>query len=199
MKHCLAALLASVLALSALSAGAQEKTQRVRGTIAAFDGKVLSVKSRDGADLSIELTDKATVAAAKSITLADLKQGSYVGVTTLKRADGALVALEVHTLPPAVAPGHRPWDLEPGSMMTNANIESVVQAAGGQELTLVYKDGSQKIMVPPGTPIVTTTPADRTFLKPGEFVFLSAEVGADGKLSTAARIQVSHGGVKPPQ
>jgi DNA-binding GntR family transcriptional regulator len=199
MKHCLAALLASVLALSAVSASAQEKTQRIRGTITAFDGTMLSVKSRDGSDLVIELNEKASVAAAKAITLADLKQGTYVGATTMKRADGALVALEVHTLPPAVAPGHRPWDLEPSSMMTNANIESVVQSAGGQELTLVYKDGSQKILVPPGTPIVTTTAADRTFLKPGEYVFLTANVGADGKLTTAARIQVSHGGVKPPQ
>jgi hypothetical protein len=30
-------------------------------------------------------------------------------------------------------------------------------------------------------------------------VFLSANVGADGKLTTSARIQVSRDGVKPPQ
>ena len=199
MKHFFVALLAGVLALSASLAAAQQKTQRIRGTISAFDGKMLTVKSRDGKDLSIELKEKASVAAAKAIALADLKQGDYVGATTLKRADGTLVALEVHTLPPAVAPGHRPWDLEPGSMMTNANIESVVQSVGGQEVRLVYKDGSQTILVPPGTPVVTQIAADRTYLKPGEFVFLNADVGADGKLSTAARIQVSHGGVKPPQ
>lgn len=199
MKHLLITLLAGVFALSAGFAAAQQKTQRIRGTITAFDGTVLSVKSRDGRDLSIELLEKASVATAKAITLVDLKQGAYVGATTLKRADGTLVALEVHTLPPSVAPGHRPWDLEPDSMMTNANIESVVQSVGGQELRLVYKDGSQTILVPPGTPIVTTVSADRSFLKPGEYVFLNASVGDDGKLSTAARIQVSHGGVKPPQ
>jgi hypothetical protein len=199
MKHFLAVVLAGALALSAGFAAAQQKTQRIRGTITAFDGTTLSVKSREGTDLSIELGEKASVAAAKAITLADLKPGAYVGATTMKRADGALVALEVHTLPPAVAPGHRPWDLEPGSMMTNANIESMVQSAGGQELTLVYKDGSQKILVPPGTPIVTTVSADRSYLKPGEYVWLNANVGADGKLTFGGRIQVSHGGVKPPQ
>ena len=199
MKHLFVAFLAGVLALSAGFAAAQQKTQRIRGTITAFDGTTLSVKSREGTDLSIELGEKASVAAAKAITLADLKPGAYVGATTQKRADGALVALEVHTLPPAVAPGHRPWDLEPGSMMTNANIESVVQSAGGQELTLVYKDGSQKILVPPGTPIVTTVSADRSYLKPGEYVWLNANVGADGKLTFSGRIQVSHDGVKPPQ
>lgn len=199
MKICLVALLAGVIALAAAPVDAQQKTQRIRGTITAFDGTMLSVKSRDGQDLTIELTEKASVAAARAITLADLKPGQYVGATTTKRADGALVALEVHTLPPSVAQGHRPWDLEPGSMMTNANIESVVQSAGGQELTLVYKDGSQKILVPPGTPVVTQVAADRSFLKSGEYVFLNANVGDDGKLTTSARIQVSKDGVKPPQ
>jgi len=198
MKHLFVAFLAGVLALSAGFAAAQQKTQRIRGTITAFDGTTLSVKSREGTDLSIELGEKASVAAAKAITLADLKPGAYVGATTQKRADGALVALEVHTLAPTVTPGHRPWDLAPGSMMTNANIESMVQSAGGQELNLVYKDGSQKILVPPGTPIVTTVSADRSYLKPGEYVWLNANVGADGKLTFGGRIQVSHDGVKPP-
>jgi hypothetical protein len=198
MKHCLVALLASVFALSAVPADAQQKTQRIRGTITAFDGTMLSVKSRDGQDLVIELGEKASVAAAKAITLADLKPGDYVGTTTTTRADGAQVAVEVHTIPRTVREGQVPWDLLPGSMMTNASIESVVQAAGGQELTLVYKEGSQKILVPPGTPIVTTVSADRSFLKPGEYVWLNAEVGADGKLTFSGRIQVSKDGVRPP-
>jgi hypothetical protein len=199
MKHCIAAFLAAVLALSASLAVAQQKNQRIRGTITAFDGKMLSVKSREGADLSIELTEKASVATAKAITLADLKPGTYVGATTLKRSDGTLAALEVHTLPPTVKPGHVPWDLEPGSMMTNANIEAVVKTVGGHELTLVYQGGGQTILVPPGTPIVTTVAADRSSLKPGEYVWLNANVGDDGKLTFSGRIQVSHGGVKPPQ
>lgn len=199
MKVHLALLLASAFALAASVADAQQKPMRIRGTITALDGNVLSIKTREGKDLRVELTEKASVAAAKAITLADLKQGAYVGVTTQKGADGILVAREVHTLPPTVAAGFRPWDLEPGSMMTNANIASVAQVTGGQELVVTLKEGPQKILVPSGTPIVTTTPADRSFLKPGEYVFFNADVGADGKLSTSARIQVSHGGVKPPQ
>ena len=198
MRHCLVALLASVFALSAVTADAQQKPLRIRGTITAFDGNMLSVKSRDGRDLVIELGEKASVATAKAMTLADLKQGDYVGSTTTTRADGALVAVEVHTIPRTVREGHGPWDLLPGSMMTNANIESIVQSAGGQELTLVYKEGSQKILVPPGTPIVTTVSADRSFLKPGEYVWLNAAVGDDGKLTFSGRIQVSRDGVRPP-
>jgi hypothetical protein len=198
MKTCLVALLAGALALAAPFADAQQKTQRIRGTITGVDGNVLSVKSREGKDLKVELTEKASVATAKAITLADLKQGTYVGVTTKKQGD-ALVAVEVHTLPPTAKPGYYPWDLAPDTMMTNANLASVAQVSGGQHLVVEMKEGKQTILVPPGTPIVTATPADRSALKAGEYVFFNADVGADGKYSTSARIQVSHGGVKPPQ
>jgi len=191
------ALLGAALALVANTADAQAP-QRIRGTITAVSGDVLSVKSRDGKDLEFQLTDKTGVAAARAITLADLKKGDYVGSTTIKNADGVLVAHEVHRIGRTVKEGHIPWDLMPNAMMTNANVASVAAAANGQELTLEYSGGSQKILVPPGTPIVETGPADRTYLKAGEYVFLVARAGSDGKL-TALRIQVSHDGVKPPQ
>lgn len=197
MKTILAAGLAFALALTGSIAEAQ-KNIRVRGAITAVSGDMLSVRTREGKPLELALTEKTSVAAAKAIKLSDLKPGAYVGCTTMKRADGALVAVEVHTIPRRVPEGHRPWDLQPGSMMTNANIASVVKSAGGDELMLEYKGGSQKILVPPGTPIVTTTKADRSQLKPGEYVFLVASVGEGGKL-TALRIQVSKDGVKPPQ
>jgi hypothetical protein len=38
----------------------------------------------------------------------------------------------------------------------------------------------------------------RSALKPGEYIFTSAAVGADGTM-TIQRIQVSRDGVKPPQ
>ena len=198
MRTSLVTLIACAALLAAVPADAQQKTMRIRGTITAFDGTLLSVKSREGRDLVIELGEKTTVAAVKAITLADFKPGDYVGSTTLKRDDGKMVAIEVHAIPRTVREGHGPWDLLPGSMMTNATIESIAPATGGQELTLVYKDGSQKILVPPGAAIVTTVPADRSSLKPGEYVWLNANVGPDGKLSFSGRIQVSKDGVRPP-
>lgn len=199
MRHSLVALLAGALALAAGLADAQTAPQRVRGTIIALDGSTLAVKSREGRDLKIELTDKATVATAKATSLAELKPGTYVGVTTKKNPDGSLVAVEVHTLAPTVKPGYMPWDLQPGSMMTNADVASVAQDADGHVLVVDLKEGSQKIAVPPGTPIVTTVGADRSALKAGEYVYLNADVAPDGSMSTSARIQVSKDGVRPPQ
>ena len=200
MKASLVALLAVLSTLAGAVAEAQTP-MRVRGTITAFEGNVLSVKTRDGKDVKVELADKATVATVQAVKLSDIKAGDGVGATTKSGSDGRLTALEVHVFPasmPIPNEGHRPWDLEPGSMMTNARVTAVVQATSGRELTLSYKDGSQKIHVPEGAPVVTAVPADRSALKPGEYVFFSAEHAADGKMTAAGRIQVSKDGVRPP-
>jgi hypothetical protein len=197
MRHswCIVALAA--LTLIAPAAGAQAPS-RVRGTIVSVDGKVLTVKSRDGRDLKIELADNLTVAVAKAIRFEDVKQGDYVGATTTTRADGTHVAVEVHYLAPTVQEGQSAWDLVPGSTMTNANVASIVTAAGNGELTLQYKGGTQKIVVPEGVPVVRAVPGTRADLVPGEYVFTVAQTGADGTLTTT-RVQVSKDGVKPPQ
>ena len=184
-------------ALAIASAADAQTALRVRGTITGFDGSVLALKSREGQDLKLQLVENATVAVAKAVKFEDFKQGDFVGATALKRPDGTLVAVEVHFLPPTVPPGHGPWDLLPESTMTNANVEAVVAAAGKRELTLKYKDGMQKILVPEGIPLARTVPGSRADLVVGEYVFVAAQAFPDGKM-TALRIQVSKDGVKPP-
>jgi hypothetical protein len=199
-RHRLAVLLGCFIALAATLAHAQTPL-RVRGLITAVDGNVLSVKNRDGRDLKMELTDKATVAVPHAVKLSDIKPGDGVGSTTRPGPGDTLTALEVHVFPanmPVPNEGHRPWDLEPGSMMTNARVTAVVQSTNGRELTLTYKDGSQKILVPDGTPVVMAMAADRSALKPGEYVFFTAETGAEGRLTASGRVQVSKDGVRPP-
>jgi hypothetical protein len=187
--------LALFFLLVATTAAFAQAPVRVRGTITALSGDVLSVKSRDGKDLKLELAPDVGVSTAKQTTLAELK-GKYVGVTAVNK-DGKLVAVEVHQLPPQAPPGHMPWDLQPGSTMTNADLEGIAQVSGGNEITMKYKDGSQKIVVPPGTPIVAFVPGSRADLKPGEWIFTSARQEGDKLL--AQRITVSKDGVKPPQ
>ena len=189
------AFLCGALALAG-AVDAQTAT-RIRGTITGFDGSVLALKSREGQDLQLQLVENATVAVAKPIKFEDIKPGDYVGSAAVKRPDGTLVALEVHYLPPTVPPGHTAWDLQPGSTMTNANVEAIVAAAGKRELTLKYKDGEQKILVPEGIPLARTVPGSRADLVVGEYVFVAAQAFPDGKM-TALRIQVSKDGVKPP-
>lgn len=194
------ALLFGAMVFASAAADAQT-SMRVRGTIIALNGNVLAVKTREGQNLNIELAADASVTAVKALTLADIKPGSGIGSSAVTRADGVLVAREVHVFPAERGvpnEGHRPWDLEPGATMTNAAVASMVQAADGRVLTLTYKGGMKKLLVPEGVPVVTAIAADRASLIPGEYVYLAAETGADGRITTS-RVQVSKDGVKPPQ
>ena len=170
---------------------------RVRGTITAVSADALSVKSRDGRDLKLVLPPDAAVAVAKAARFEDIKTGDYVGTTANPGPDGTLVAVEVHYLPPTAAEGHTPWDLTPGSTMTNAKVGEV-QATGKREILLQYKDGAKKVVVPPDAPIVRAVPGTRADLVVGEYVFVSAQAAPDGTLR-APRIQVSKDGIRPPQ
>lgn len=184
-----------LLLIALCTAVSAQSNMRVRGTITSLDGDVLSVKSRDGKDLKLHLTSDAQVAVAKKLALSDIKPGTYVGVTSLQQG-GRQVAKEVHLIPPTAPSGHMSWDLMPGSMMTNANLDAVVKSAGSNQITLKYKGGEQRIEVPEGTPIVGFDNANRSALKKGETIWTNARVEADGKL-VANRIQVSKDGVKP--
>src|SRR2546429_8520766 len=199
MKKMAVLLSAGALALSGAVAQAQTR-MFVRGTITALDGNVLSVKSRDGKDLKINLAPKFGVRYAKALALADIKPGDFVGPASRKRADGTLEAISLQVFTPdrrgQVPEGHMPWDLEPGALMPNAIIGGLVQTSKGRELTLEYKGGSQKVLVPEGVPIFTALPGDRSMLVPGAYVVIGAQVAADGTLSAAGGT-VSKDGVKP--
>ncbi len=199
MRNVSTVLLAAVLVLASSAASAQ---MRIRGTITAIDATTIAVKSRAGEDLKMALDEKLGVAVATAVKFEDIKPGDYVGSAAMKGADGKLVALEVHYLAATVPSGFTPWDLEPGSTMTNANVvEARVQSSAGsgvRELQLKHKDGEQTIIVPPNAPIVRAVPGTKDDLKVGEYVFVVAQKAADGNL-TALRVQVSRGGVKPPQ
>jgi len=186
-----------LMALMAAAAVAQTNV-RVRGTITALKGDTLSVKTREGREVQLHLTPDAQVVTAKKTTLQEMGPNAYVGVTSVKDSQGRLVAKEVHSLGPQVPQMHGPWDSTPNSFMTNANIAANAQSSGGNELTLKYKDGEQKVLVTKDTEIVTFVPGSRADLKPGETIFSGAKVEGDGKFVTP-RVAVSKGGVKPPQ
>jgi hypothetical protein len=189
---------AFLLASAAVQAQAPS---RVRGTITAVDGNVLSVKSREGQDLKIEIAPNATFAYMKKMDLADVKPGTPLGTAAVRGADGKLVARELHLFNPdrpIPSEGHRPWDLEPESTMTNAMVTAMARETRGNELTLTYKGGEQKVVVPAGIPIVMAVESDRSLLVPGAYAYIAVAPGADGKL-TATRLQVTKDGVRPPQ
>ena len=180
--------------LTLTSAAGAQAPGRVRGTITAFDGNVFSVKSPEGKNVNIQLAEKTVIVFTQPIALADIKPGDFLGVTSMKRADGALTAFEVRRFPKPVNPGHRPFEGRDDQTMTNATVSAVVQSASGRELTLGYEGGSQKIVVPENASISMLVPGDRSQLVPGAAVNLTAAPGSGGKM-TAVRVQVG----RPPR
>ena len=181
----------------------QGKPVTIRGKISAVEKQSLKVTTSAG-EVLVKLPDDVRIGGVEAAKLSDITAGNYVGTTAVKQADGNLKALEVHIFPESsrgTGEGHRPWDLQPGSTMTNANVEKVEQVAvekvQGQLLTLKYKDGEQKVFIPPETPIVKNVPGDQSLLKPGTGVYIPAVRGEDGTL-TATRITVGVGGIMPP-
>ena len=94
--------------------------------------------------------------------------------------------------------GHRPWDLQPGSTMTNATVAQMVKSVDGDVITLKYKDGEKKIIVTPQTVIVTYVPGDKSELKPGAKIFIAAAAKKDDGTLEAAAISVGRDGIVPP-
>jgi len=198
LKSLLAAALSVCLAGSAW--GQTAPPTRIRGTIAGLSGQTLTVNSRDGQKLDVVLADNVTVVSLKKLELSAIAAGSYIGTATRMGADGKPVAIEVLVFPEAMrgaGEGHYAWDLEPGSMMTNGNIDGVSAAPIGRELTVSYKGGNIVVHVPTDVPVVTFAPADKGDLKPGAPVFVVATKAPDGHY-TAARLTVGKDGVAPP-
>ena len=198
-KSLVGAAAAALMALAS-SAWAQD-TVRVRGTIERVDGPVYVIKARDGSEVKVTLAADALVVAIVKAPLSDIKVGSFVGITGMPQADGTQKAVEVHIFPEAMrgtGEGHRPWDLQPKSTMTNANVEQMVAGVDGQTLTMKYKDGETKIVVPPDIPIVTYEKGDKADLKPGTKIFIAAgSKQADGTVQ-APRINYGKDGLTPP-
>jgi len=173
---------------------------RVRGTIDSVNGQTLTMKSRDGATVNIKLADNTPVRAVVKASLADVKQGGFVGVTGMPQPDGTQKAIEIHIFPEALrgtGEGHHPWDLAPNSTMTNGAVDNEVAVSDGRKLVLKYKDGEKTFVVTPDTAIVAFAPATMTDVKPGTKAFVTATKQPDGAL-TASNIAVGRDGISPP-
>jgi hypothetical protein len=175
-------------ALFAASFAAAQAPQvvRIRATIESVDGTLINAKSRDGVEMKVQLAPNAPVSEVVKASLSDIKQGDYIAVTAMPQPDGSQKAVAILIFPEALrglGEGHRPWDLTPGSTMTNATVGSEVTSVDGATLTVTYKGGEQKVVVPSDSVIVKYKKATAADLKAGQKIFVAgAKKLADGTL-----------------
>ncbi len=217
-------LLASLL-LMGTAAAAQQKPgapQHIRGDVVSLTGNALRIQNNAGDTVNVQLPSGTQLAVAERASVSALHDGDYVGTAAVPDANGTLRAVEVHIFPRSmrgVDEGQRPWDLEPGSSMTNATVKGmgtgssggsapsssmtnatvskVGNASGGRTLDLQYQGHQATVLVPPGATVVKLQPAAREQVKPGEHVFAIAARQPDGTL-VAKRVMIGKGDVVPP-
>jgi hypothetical protein len=170
--------------LTVLGPSQVQAQTRVRGTITASDANTVTIDGKT----QVRLGEKTEIVFTQPIALSEIKPGDFLGVTSVRQADGKLVAYEVRRFPKPLNPGHRPFDGRSDQTMTNAAVGAVVQegaAAGSRELTMTYEGGAQKITVPPEASVSALVPGQRNQLVPGAPVSLTVDAN-----NVALRLQV---------
>ena len=160
----------------------------IRGTVDRLDDHTLMVKSADGGSVAVTLAPDFTVRTVVAKTLADIKTGDKVGVTSVKSPDGTRQAIEIHLLPasmPVSRLSEYPWNLRPDSLMTNAEVAQVSSAPQGRAIKVSLNGRVQEFAVPPETPIVGYDKGEKALLHPGTTVFVFARKQPDGSLTAA--------------
>ena len=169
----------------------------VSGRIFSMTGLTVTIDSNSG-PVVIKLDEKTVLRKEVPATFSDIASGMYVGATAKKQADGTFRASRLHIFSEdqrGVGEGHRPLRSAPqnGQTMTNASVESVedvaVENIKGRMLTLKYKGGTIKVIVPENTPVVKRVIGDRQLLRPGTTISVTGPRAEDGAV-VASQITV---------
>jgi hypothetical protein len=200
MTRTIAALLLVAVSSVAFAQAPANPPVRIRGTVEKLDGNMLTIKARNGQSMTVKLADNYTVMGVAKASLDDVGSGKFIGTTTVGERNGNLIAEEVHIFPEnmrGTGEGHYDWDLRPNSKMTNANVANVTSMGKDRVMTVQYKGGEKKILVPENAVVVAFQPTDKSELKPGAQVFVNSQKQPDGSL-TAPRVNVGLKGQVPP-
>jgi hypothetical protein len=199
MKSSLIALVLSAI-LSAAVLAQPTQNRRIAGTIEKADGGVLMVKPQSGDAVTVHLAEKASIYAVSKGAMDDLKPNAFIGVGGMPQADGSQRAMQITVFAEnqrGLGEGFRPWDRAPNSTMTNGTVDTRVASIDGPTLTVKYRGGEQKIVVPSDAVILAYSVADKSELKPGaRIAVIGAKPRADGALD-ADRVNVGRGDVVP--
>ena len=188
------------MALVSVSALADGTPVRVRGSVVSLEGTKLVVHAKDGKDITVNLNENFAALAVVKSSMADIKEGTFIGTATVTQPDSTLRSMEVVVFPDKMrgtGEGHYPWDLGSSSMMTNATVANAVKGVDGQTVTVTYKGGEKKIDIPANVPVVALVPATREEIKPGAIVFVPTQRQPDGVLNGGA-VLFGKDGVIPP-
>ena len=187
----------SLAGFARAQSGPSTSTVSVNGKISSITGSDMTVTSNSG-PVVVKFAGETVIRGEVPVKFSDIASGMYVGATAEKQPDGTFRASRLHIFSEdqrGTGEGHRPLASAPqsGATMTNANVETVedvaVQNVKGRLLTLKYKGGEIKVVVPAETPVVKRIIGDRRLLTPGSTISASGPRAEDGAI-VASQITV---------
>jgi hypothetical protein len=142
-----------------------------------------------GEEIKLNLADNVLVVGVVKASVADIKEGEFIGSGAIPQPDGSQKAVEVHIYAESMrgtAEGSRPWEGAPNGTMTNGTVGTSVAGVDGPVITVRYKDGEKKIIVTPNVPIVRYEVADMNAIEPGSaFTVIAAVPKTDGSFDVS--------------
>jgi hypothetical protein len=175
----------------------------VRGTVTSVSADQLVLKADTGA-VTVTLTQPFHLYSRVPTNLSHVKENSFIGVTSVKQADGSERATEIHVFPEelrGLGEGSRmmaPDTTSNRSRMTNGNVSASrmtngtasqsrmsngnVSSTSGTSLVVQYAGGSQTVTVPPNTP-VTELQLSSKAVAVGDRLAVMAKRNPDGSLT----------------
>jgi hypothetical protein len=188
---------------TAQSPAASDTRIEVRGTVITASADSLVIKSDTG-NVTVKLTQPFHLYDRVPSDLSKVEEKSFIGVTTVKQADGSERATEIHVFPEelrGLGEGSRmmaPPTAGNPNRMTNGNVSESrmtngtasqsrmsngsVASTNGRSLVVQYAGGSQNVTVPPNTPVTILTVESRQLVA-GDKVVVLATKAADGSLT----------------
>jgi hypothetical protein len=175
----------------------------LRGTVTNVSTNQLSLKSDTGT-ITVPITQPFHLYTREPSDLSHVQENSFIGVTTVKQADGSERATEIHVFPEelrGLGEGSRmmgPDTTSNRSRMTNGNVSQSrmtngtasqsrmsngnVSSTNGTSLVVQYAGGSQNVTVPPNTPVTELKLSSKN-VAVGDQVVVMARKTADGSLT----------------
>lgn len=137
-------------------------------------------------------------------SLSDVKESSFVGVTSVAQPDGSQRATEIHIFPDKLrGTGEGSYLMKQGAAgggkntMTNGTVSSSRMTNGtiskepGGTLTVQYQGGSQTITIPSGVSVTAIAPS-QTKLTAGSRVVVLETRQPDGTLRASSAVLAAH-------
>jgi hypothetical protein len=174
----------------------------VKGKLEAATQDSISIQTQSGI-VRVAIQQPLTTYRQVPSDLSHVTPSSYVGVASMKQADGREIATQIKIFPPEMrgaGEGSSMMDAGPGPMthgrMTNGSVSrpvsaishsrmtnGTVQEGNGTTLVVHYQNGAQTISVPADIPVTQVVPGMVT-LVPGDTVYAATSEQPNGTLTS---------------